>query len=99
LSVHRERLPRRMPGVEVVDSDTRSVLMEPRHRTTHVLNPTARAVWEMCDGTTTIDELADAICQVFSVSRQEAIAGVAQVIRQLEGAGLVGWTDRPREAG
>jgi len=85
------RLPIRRTELRLRDEDTRSVLIDVERGTTHVLNPTARAIWELCDGTTTLDELVDAICQVFSVSHGVALRDVAAVLAQLEEAGLVAW--------
>jgi hypothetical protein len=94
-----DRLPRRRDDVLLFDEDTRSVLAAPDQDVTHVLNPTARAVWELCDGMTTLDELAAAICQVFSVSPEVAAADVSAVIEQLVAAELVVWADLPRSVG
>ena len=85
------RLPVRRTDVRLIDEDTRSVLIDDTQGVTHVLNPTARAIWELCDGTTTLDELVDAICQVFSVQHGVALRDVAAVLAQLEDAGLVAW--------
>ena len=85
------RLPVRRTDVRLIDEDTRSVLIKVEEDVAHVLNPTARAVWELCDGTTTLDELVDAICQVFSVPHGVALRDVAAVLAQLEDAGLVAW--------
>jgi PqqD family protein of HPr-rel-A system len=86
------RLPVRRTDMRFNDEDTRSLVVDPVRGTTHVLNPTARAIWELCDGSTTLDELVDAICQVFSVPHGVALRDVAGVLGQLEEAGLVGWT-------
>lgn len=86
-----QRLPVRRTKVRLIDEDTRSVLIDDQKGVTHVLNPTARAIWELCDGTTTLDELVDAICKVFSVPHGVALHDVAAVLAQLEGAGLVSW--------
>ncbi len=87
-----QHLPRRRTDVLLMDEDTRSTLIDPDVGTTHVLNPTARAIWELCDGTTTLDELVNAICEVFSVPHGEALRDVAAVLGQLEQAGLVTWS-------
>jgi hypothetical protein len=92
------RLPRRRHDVRLYDKELRSYLAVPGRRVAHELNPTARAVWELCDGTTTIDELVDAIRQVFSVDRAVAVADVTAVVDQLEAAGLVAWAEAPNEA-
>ncbi len=85
------RLPRRRDDVRLSDDATCSVLTDLRRGTSHVLNPTASAIWELCDGTTTLDELIDAICQVFSVPHGVALRDVAAALAQLEEAGLVSW--------
>ena len=87
-----QRLPQRSTDVLLMDEDTRSTLIEPDAGTTHVLNPPARAIWELCDGTTTLDELVGAICEVFSVPHGQALRDVAAVLGQLEQAGLVTWS-------
>jgi hypothetical protein len=92
------RLPRRRHDVRLHDQEVRSYLVAPDQGVAHELNPTARAVWELCDGTTTVEELVDAICQVFSVDRSVALADVTTVVDQLETADLVRWVDAPKEA-
>ena len=87
------RLPVRRTDVVLDGDDTRSVLIDPGRGDGHVLNPTARAIWELCDGTTTLDELVDAICQVFSVPHGVALRDVAAVLAELEAAGLVSWSN------
>jgi hypothetical protein len=98
MSAQLRRLPRRRDDVRLYDKELRSYLAVPGRRVAHELNPTARAVWELCDGTTTIDELVDAIRKVFSVDRAVATADVNTVVCQLEAAGLVAWVDAPKEA-
>jgi hypothetical protein len=98
MSPQLQRLPRRRDSVRLHDKELRSYLTLPGRRVAHELNPTARAVWELCDGTTTIEELVDAIRQVFSVDRAVAVADVTAVVDELEAAGLVMWADAPKEA-
>lgn len=95
MSTRLQRLPSRRPDVLLREDDPQTLLFPWDEDTTHVLNPTARAIWELCDGTTTIGELADAICEVFSVPRERAVADVAAVLVQLSEAGLVAWTEPP----
>ena len=85
-------LPRRREGVRLRGEGRDALLVAPGQSTAYALNPTARAVWELCDGTTTIEELTDAICQVFAVERSTAVADVMAVLEGLEASGLVHWT-------
>lgn len=92
MTTQLRRLPVRRTDVLLMDEDIRSTLIDRDAGTTHVLNPPARAIWELCDGTTTLDELVNAICEVFSVPHGQALRDVAAVLGQLEEAGLVTWS-------
>lgn len=62
------------------------------HRDTHedfMLNPTAFALWELCDGRTTLAEMVDAVCDLFEISRDQARSDVAEAIRHMRAAGLL----------
>jgi hypothetical protein len=98
MTTNLRRLPRRRHDVRLHDKELRSYLVAPDQQVAHELNPTARAVWELCDGTTTVDELADAICRVFQVPREQALADVQVVVQQLGDAGLVTWSAHLEEA-
>lgn len=86
------RLPKRHADVQLRDEGHEARLIVPGRSTTYALNPTARAIWELCDGSTTIDELTDAMCQVFDVSRAKAGTDVTAVLEGLVAADLVDWT-------
>ena len=93
MSEDLSRLPIRRSGIELRDKGGDIVLAEVGRTETYALNPMARAVWELCDGTTTIEELADAICQIFEVARPTARSDVMTVLDQLDRADLVYWPD------
>ncbi len=63
----------------------------------HVLNDTALALWELCDGRTSAAEMVDSICQLFGAPRATVEADVARTLDDLAGAGLVTW--RPEWGG
>lgn len=54
-----------------------------------LLNKTAALIWTLADGTRTMEEVAESICQRFEVSFQEAVADVRECSAQLLEAGLV----------
>jgi len=66
------------------------VLYNPEVREVSVLNATAAAVWEMCDGAT---PLADAVTQLkdrFRIAEaRDVAADVAAVLQTLSGKGLL----------
>lgn len=53
------------------------------------LNPTAFALWELCDGDTSVAEMVAAICQLFDVSPERATSDVAHGMQQLRESGLI----------
>ena len=93
------RMPRRRTDVQLRDEETRSLIVVPDQDRVHVLNPTARALWELCDGTTTLDELTVAICDLFDVAPEQATADVAEALRLLEQNELMVHPDEPANGG
>ena len=55
----------------------------------HVLNDSARAIWELCDGETTPGEMADAVAELTELDREAAVEQVAAALRALQDARLV----------
>jgi len=86
-------LPARRTDVVLVDDGERSMLVAPDQDVTHVLNPTARAIWELCDGVTLPAEMVVAICQVFAVTPERASADVDRTLEELTRVGLIAWPD------
>jgi len=55
----------------------------------HVLNASALAIWELCDGQTTIDEMATAIAELTGLEIEVAATEVAATVDILSQLGLV----------
>jgi len=53
------------------------------------LNESAAALWELCDGSTTIDEMVVAICEVSSVPADRARDDVERTLVEFQRAGLL----------
>lgn len=83
------QLPRRRADGELVEHGERSLLLVPGQDIAHVLNPTARALWDLCDGRTSPQEIAGAVCEVFDVDPHDAARDVAAALERLEAAGLL----------
>jgi hypothetical protein len=81
-------LPQRRNDVVLHEDGARSMLVTPSG-TMFELNPTARAIWDLCDGRTTIDELATALSEVFLIDAPVASREVAATIHLLRDADLV----------
>lgn len=59
----------------------------------HVLNESARAIWELCDGETSPEEMVDAISILTGIPEQQARRDVIATMEDLAASGLV--TDWP----
>jgi hypothetical protein len=53
------------------------------------LNATAFALWELCDGRTTLDEMVMAVCQLFDIGPDQATHDVTLTIGQMREVGLL----------
>lgn len=54
-----------------------------------VLNPTALALWELCDGQTDVEEMVSAVCVLFAIDRERARSDVHHALSELAGAGVI----------
>lgn len=97
MTMRLDGVPVRREDVLLIDDGDRCVIAGLALARTHELNPTARAIWELCDGTTRPDEMVEAICQVFSVTSEQAGDDVRRALEQLTDAKLVTWADRRLE--
>ena len=95
MTTRLDGLPARRTDVVLVDDGERSLLVAPGQDGTHVLNPTARAIWELCDGVTLPAEMVAAICQVFAVTPERAAADVDRTLEELTRVGLIAWSSAP----
>ena len=95
MSTRLDSLPVRRTDVVLVDDGERSMLVAPGQDGTHVLNPTARAIWELCDGVTLPEEMVAAICEVFVVTPAQAVADVERTLEELTRVGLITWASPP----
>jgi hypothetical protein len=67
--------------VRVVDGDL--VVFDRRQTLIHHFNPTARYIWEQCDGTTTVVDIAHRLAEAFGVAPQTAVTDVTVFLAHL----------------
>jgi Coenzyme PQQ synthesis protein D (PqqD) len=53
------------------------------------LNPTALALWELCDGQTAVAEMIDAVCVLFEVEPERARADVEAALTEMAAVGVI----------
>lgn len=91
--------PRRAPGVRASDERGAVVLRAGDGRELCAVNETALAIWELCDGATTPDEIALAVAELCSVEPSEARRDVLQALSTLEADGAIRWDGATESAG
>jgi hypothetical protein len=58
-----------------------------------MLNATALAIWELCDGHTNIEEMALAISELTNIEIDQANRDIATTLTTLEVLGLVSYAE------
>jgi hypothetical protein len=66
-----------------------TTVYEPETDGLHVLNVTALAIWELCDGATEPEEMALAISELTGIGVEEAARDVTATLERLQGLGLI----------
>ena len=83
--------PRQRSGVWRRQTEGEIALYDPDNGQVHFLNDTALAIWDLCDGTTTPEEMILAICELFRMHRDVVVEDVRRTLEDFDRAGLVSW--------
>lgn len=81
--------PRQMPDVTASDLDDELVLYNLRTDQVHVLNATAAAIWELCDGSLSVREIADVLAEACRVPLARVEPDVQNMLAEFHAAGLI----------
>jgi len=76
--------PRRAASIQVVDRTGSAKLVDASGSPVLGLNHTALAIWDLCDGSTTIEEMVDAVVSAFLVDADQATADVAAIVAEFD---------------
>ena len=83
--------PRQGSGIQMLRLGEETVLCDLAGHQRCSLNETAAALWELCDGCTTVEEMADAVSLLFDVDRSDLVAGIDRALHELAAAGVIEW--------
>lgn len=61
----------------------------------HLMNDSALAIWDLCDGETTAEEMVAAICELFRMHPDVVTEDVTRTLQEFDQAGLVTWVQPP----
>lgn len=85
------RRPVRREDVWLRASGDENAVFDPATGALHLLNDTARAIWDLCDGETTLDEMVIAICQLSGLHPDVVTEDVRRILEEFEGLGILAW--------
>jgi hypothetical protein len=82
-------LPWHAPGLVVTPHDGRSTIRDRTGDSRFILNATALAFWELCDGNTSPAEIVDAMCILFDAPPEVVERDVELVVDRMVELGLL----------
>jgi hypothetical protein len=82
--------PVQRDGASAVELDENLALYDGVGQLLILLNPSAATVWELCDGTRTVDDMIDVLTEAHPDEARVIAGDVRQTIRKLAELGLVG---------
>lgn len=92
-------VPQVRQNLRVMDLGSELMICDDARDLIHVLNMTARRIWDLCDGTHGEDDIVDAVRQLFPDIEEEQIRrDVETALKTLEENDLLVWTEPERAA-
>ena len=71
--------------------DLSGVVVNLESERAHALNPVGVAVLERCDGTLTVREIVDEVCDIFDAPREQITADVHAFLADIDARGMIEW--------
>ncbi len=84
-----EPLPRQNEAVAARTIEGSAYLVDPRTSAFYQLNPVATRIWELCDGETTVEGIAEALTGEFEVDLETARQDTATMVEKFVKMGLL----------
>jgi len=76
--------PRRRADVNSRVVEGELVVLDRQHELIHQLNLTATYIWERCDGTASVEDIAAQLAETFAVAYEAALHDVGRVLSDLQ---------------
>jgi hypothetical protein len=83
--------PARRPEVWIRQAKGENAAFQPTSGEVYLMNDTAKAIWDLCDGDTSPDEMIEAICDITSLPSEIVAEDVERTLLGFEEAGLIAW--------
>lgn len=70
-----------------------AVIISPDEGMVRMLNPTATRIWQLADGSRSVEEIATTLTEEYEVDSHQAHQAVVTLLGELVDKGLIAWTD------
>jgi len=88
--------PLRNPRVLLRQEGERGMAIDPASDVVHIMNATAVAIWTLCDGQTTPEEMVAAVCDLSKLPREVVEEDVLGILSEFERKNLITWGELER---
>ena len=78
-----DAMPSRRDGLVLEELDGEAIVYDPRYGAVHRFNAVTLFVWDLCDGSHTMTDIAQRLTQLSEVATDEALEHVQRVIAEL----------------
>ncbi len=92
LSVRQGR-PARRKDVWLRQSGQENAVFSPATGDVYLMNDTALAIWDLCDGETRPEEMLTAICEVTGLPAEIVAEDLERILLEFDHAELIDWLD------
>lgn len=69
-----------------------AVIISPAENVIRMLNPTGSRIWELADGSRTVDEIVEILVAEYDVDAARAQQKTLDLLGELDAKGLIAWT-------
>ncbi len=82
-------VPKRRESVASIEIENEGIVFDEDRGSWHHMNPIARVIWDCCDGTGTVEEIARDISEVFEEDLDTVRESVLDTLRQFGQQGIL----------
>lgn len=89
----RQGRPVRKPEVWLRQAGDENAAYNPATGSVYLLNETALAIWDLCDGQTSPEEMVTAVVELTGMHPDVVTEDVERILKEFEEAGLLSWEE------
>ena len=94
----QNRSPIPKPAIAARQFGLEIVAIDPRSNMVRMFNETGSRIWQLLDGSHSVEEIAHILAEEYAVSAVQAAVSVNTFLGQLQERGLVEWLLQPDQA-